>query len=115
MRRLSRPFKQSVRSYSEPLGDSKNRSKTGALHPAFEITDEGAIQPGPHVQCHLRHPEFMPCGSHYFSKRLFHARARLNLLPTFGHLKKHRPLLSVVGQRAVTDILETEELRVEAA
>ena len=66
------------------------------------------------MQPHLRHFERLSGCSHYFAKRLFQARARLNLFSTVCHLTEHRALLSVIGQRVVTDIIDANPPRPEA-
>jgi hypothetical protein len=55
------------------------------------------------VEFHLRDAELFPHRSHYISKRPLHARTRLNLFATLGHLGEHRDLLSATGQLVVTD------------
>lgn len=84
-------------------------TKAGTLDSAFQVADEGAIKPSLHVELHLRKPKIFSGRPHYFAKRPFHARTRLNLLSTLGHLKEHPERLSAVDQRAVTDNCDVYE------
>ena len=100
-----------VESGSHPI----DCAKAGTLNSAFQIANERTIQASLQVELHLRQPEFLSHRAHYFSKRSLHASTRLNLFSTFGHLKEHRALLSVVGQRVVTDNSEMDETGLGAA
>ena len=88
-----------VEASSYPIDGAKART----LDSAFQVADERAIKPSLQMDVHLREPKFFSRGPHYFAKRPFHARTRLNLLSTLGHLEEHPVRLSAVGQRVVTD------------
>ena len=88
-----------VEAGSYPIDGAKART----LDSAFQIADEGAIKPSLQMEVHLREPKIFSRGPQYFAKRPFHARTRLNLLSTLGHLEEHPERLSAVGQRVVTD------------
>ncbi len=91
-----------VKAHSYPI----YRAKTGTLNSAFQIADEGAIKACLLMEFHLGETELLSHCPHDFTKRPLHASTRLNLFSTFGHLRTHGALPSVVGQRVVTDNLQ---------
>ena len=87
----------------EASSHSIDGAKAGTLDSTFQVADERAIKPSLQMELHLRKPKTLSRGPHHFAKRPFHARTRMNLLSTLGHLEEHPGRLSAVGQRAVTD------------
>jgi len=85
------------------------------LNSALQIADKCSIKPSFQVKLHLRHAEFFSNRPDNFSKRPFHTRAGLDLFTTLGHVKNNRALLSVTGQRVVTDNYRKEKQLEEPA
>jgi hypothetical protein len=70
----------------EASGNPINCAKAGTLNSALQVANERPIKTSLQVEFHLRDAKLFPHRSHYFSKRPLHARTRLNLFATLGHL-----------------------------